>query len=127
MYDEMGDLGPEERRRERELDDLIADLETASVDTLEDPRLDLEKAEEESEDLDSFDLATDLSDKTTDPVRMYLREMGTVPPLTREGEIELAKRVERGQRGMMKSLSRSPLVINQILEIGQQVSREEIA
>jgi len=127
MYDEMGDLGPEERRRERELDDLIADLDTASVDTLEDPKLDLEKAEEESEDLDAFDLAQDLSDKTTDPVRMYLREMGTVPLLTREGEIELAKRVERGQRGMMKSLSRSPLVIRQILELGEQVAREESA
>ncbi len=126
MYDEMGDLGPEERRRERELDDLIADLETSSVDTLEDPKLDLEKAEEESEDLDAFDLAQDLSDKTTDPVRMYLREMGTVPLLTREGEIELAKRVERGQRGMMKSLSRSPLVIRQILELGQRVASEEI-
>ena len=128
MYDEMGDLGPEERRRERELDDLIADLETASVDTLEDPKLDLDKAEpeEESDDLDAFDLAQDLSDKTTDPVRMYLREMGTVPLLTREGEIELAKRVERGQRGMMKSLSRSPLVVRQILELGEQVAREEV-
>ncbi|MBN8729739.1 MAG: RNA polymerase sigma factor RpoD [Acidobacteria bacterium] len=128
MYDEMGDLGPEERRRERELDDLIADIETASVDTLEDPKLDLDKAEpeEESDDLDAFDLAQDLSDKTTDPVRMYLREMGTVPLLTREGEIELAKRVERGQRGMMKSLSRSPLVVSQILELGEQVAREEV-
>ncbi|MBK7929358.1 MAG: RNA polymerase sigma factor RpoD [Bryobacterales bacterium] len=128
MYDEMGDLGPEERRRERELDDLIADLDTASVDTLEDPKLDLDKAEpeEESDDLDAFDLAQDLSDKTTDPVRMYLREMGTVPLLTREGEIELAKRVERGQRGMMKSLSRSPLVVSQILELGEQVAREEV-
>ena len=123
MYDEMGDLGPEERRRDRELDDLIADLETASVDTLDDPKLDLDKPEaEESEDLEALELAQDLSDKTTDPVRMYLREMGTVPLLTREGEIELAKRVERGQRGMMKSLSRSPLVVRQLLEIGQQVA-----
>ncbi|MCC6292580.1 MAG: RNA polymerase sigma factor RpoD [Bryobacterales bacterium] len=123
MYDEMGDLGPEERRRDRELDDLIADLETASVDTLDDPKLDLDRAEaEESEELEALDLAQDLSDKTTDPVRMYLREMGTVPLLTREGEIELAKRVERGQRGMMKSLSRSPLVVRQLLEIGQQVA-----
>jgi RNA polymerase primary sigma factor len=128
MYDEMGDLGPEERRRERELDDLIADLETSGVDTLEDPKLDLDKAEaeEESDDLDAFDLAQDLSDKTTDPVRMYLREMGTVPLLTREGEIELAKRVERGQRLMMKSLSRSPLVVRQILELGEQVARDEV-
>jgi len=46
--------------------------------------------------------------KANDPVRMYLREMGTVPLLTREGEVEIAKRIERGQLRVLKALSRSP-------------------
>ena len=47
-------------------------------------------------------------DKTNDPVRMYLREMGTVPLLTREGEVEIAKRIERGKKTVMKVTTRTP-------------------
>ncbi len=52
---------------------------------------------------------------------MYLREMGTVPLLTREGEIELAKRIERGQWAVRKALSRSPLVIREIIQLGDDL------
>ena len=52
---------------------------------------------------------------------MYLREMGTVPLLTREGEIEIAQRIERGQNAVRKALSRSPLVIREILAMGEEV------
>ena len=58
-------------------------------------------------------------EKTNDPVRIYLREMGTVPLLTREGEVDIAKRIERGQLRVLKALSRSPIVIRQILAIGR--------
>ena len=50
-------------------------------------------------------------EKTNDPVRMYLREMGTVPLLTRQGEVEIAKRIEKGQKSVIKALSRSPVVV----------------
>jgi RNA polymerase primary sigma factor len=54
---------------------------------------------------------------------MYLREMGTVPLLTREGEVEIAKRIERGQLRVMKSISRSPIVIREIIALGEDLKR----
>ena len=65
--------------------------------------------------------STDPADKTTDPVRLYLREMGTVPLLTREGEIEIARRFERGHLRVLKAISRSPIVIREILSVGAQL------
>ena len=58
---------------------------------------------------------------------MYLREMGSVPLLTREGETEIARRIERGQNTVMKALSRSPLVIQEILDLAEEVRRGTIA
>ena len=54
---------------------------------------------------------------------MYLREMGTVPLLTREGEVEIAKRIERGQLRVMKAISRSPIVIREITALGEDLKR----
>ena len=92
-----------------ELDDLLADFDSAGVEILEEPSSDFEKKIDEGDEFGDIDLPQDLADKTNDPVRMYLREMGTVPLLTREGEIELASRIERGNRAVRKALSRSPL------------------
>jgi RNA polymerase primary sigma factor len=78
----------------------------------------------EAEEVGDLELPHDFSEKTNDPVRMYLREMGTVPLLTREGEIELARRIERGQTAVRKALSRSPLVIREILTLHEQVQQE---
>src|SRR6202035_1736807 len=79
------------------------------------------------EEPSDLELVQDFSDKTNDPVRMYLREMGSVPLLTREGEIELAKRIERGQAAVRKSLSRSPLVIREILALAETISQDPSA
>ena len=57
-----------------------------------------------------IDETAQLADKTTDPVRVYLREMGRVPLLKREGEVAIAKRMERGHGLVLKTISRSPLV-----------------
>jgi RNA polymerase primary sigma factor len=64
--------------------------------------------------------------RTTDPVRMYMREMGTVDLLTREGEIEIAKRIEDGLKHMVQAISACPTTIEQILELVDKVEREEI-
>ena len=116
LYDEVNELLPEDYSGGRQLDDLLTELDGAGVEILEEPKL--EKLEE-GEDFNDLELAQDFSDKTNDPVRMYLREMGTVPLLTREGEIELAKRIERGQNAVGKALSRSPLVIRDIIGLSE--------
>jgi len=119
LYEDVNDLLQEDGRA-GEIDDLFADLETSGVEILEEPKL--EKGDE-PEEFSDLDFPSDVSDKTTDPVRMYLREMGTVPLLTREGEIELAKRIERGQTSVMKSLSRSPLVTRELLHLSGEVAQ----
>ncbi|HVT94262.1 MAG TPA: RNA polymerase sigma factor RpoD [Bryobacteraceae bacterium] len=122
LYDEVNEVLAEDFPSGRGFDDLLSDLDSAGVEILEEPKLEFDKkAADESEELNDLDLAQDFSDKTNDPVRMYLREMGTVPLLTREGEIELAKRCEHGQNAVSKALSRSPLVIREVLRIGEEV------
>jgi RNA polymerase primary sigma factor len=109
LYDEVNEFSTEDFPGGREFDDLLTDLDSAGVEILEEPKLDFEKSKlKNGEDFGDLELTQDFSDKTNDPVRMYLREMGTVPLLTREGEIELAKRIERGQGAVRKALSRSP-------------------
>ncbi len=101
--DELGELEPVEG-----LSDVDAETDEA---TLENGSADL---------LDGED-SIELIEKTNDPVRMYLREMGTVALLTREGEITLARKIERGQRAVLKALSRSPLVMNEMLAVGLEL------
>ncbi len=127
LYDEVNDLLAEEFPAGRELDDLLTDLDSAGVEILEEPKLDFEKSKDEAEDFSDLELAQEAGDKTNDPVRMYLREMGTVPLLTREGEIELAKRNERGQWAVRKALSRSPLVIREIVQLGEDLGRGAVS
>src|SRR5579871_708823 len=70
-----------------------------------------------------LDLAPGALDKTSDPVRLYLREMGTVPLLTRQGELEIAKRFERGHLKVLKAISRSTLVIEELIAVGNDLRR----
>src|SRR5690606_34902901 len=83
----------------------------------EDKLLDRTESGEEPE----LDLTPGALDKTNDPVRMYLREMGTVPLLTREGEVEIAKRIERGKLTVIKSISRMPSVAKMIIQMGDEL------
>jgi RNA polymerase primary sigma factor len=97
-------------------------LETAAAAANADKKLD-EMAEEELE----LDLSPGTLDKTNDPVRLYLREMGVVPLLTREGEVAIAKRIERGKLRAQKAISRSPVAIAEILKLGQELAEGEIS
>ncbi|MBI3209486.1 MAG: RNA polymerase sigma factor RpoD [Candidatus Solibacter usitatus] len=117
---EDNDLLPEGLGGTPEIEDLLAELDTP-VEILEEPKLDFEKKSEDSEEFGDIDIAQDIGDKTNDPVRMYLREMGSVPLLTRDGEIELAKRIEHGQRMVSRALSRSNLIIRAVIAMSDDL------
>jgi RNA polymerase primary sigma factor len=127
LYDEVSELLSDDFPAGREFEDLLSDLDSAGVEILEEPRTEFDKKAEESDDFADIELVQDYADKTNDPVRMYLREMGTVPLLTREGEIELAKRVERGQGSVRKALSRSPLVIRDLIQLGEDLQNHVVS
>jgi RNA polymerase primary sigma factor len=127
-YDQVNDLIPHDVHSPEDLDDLLTTIGTQGIDVLEGPKLPsaaLDKKfdeEEIGEDVE-LDLTPGALEKTNDPVRMYLREMGTVPLLTREGEVEIAKRIERGQLRVLKALSRSPIVIGELLAMGEDLKK----
>src|SRR3982750_1575129 len=129
LYDEVNELLPSEITSSDELDDLFNTFGSAGIEVIDsdqkylrDDVKPIDRTAEGAEELE-LDLTPGALDKTNDPVRMYLREMGTVPLLTREGEVEIAKRIERGQLRVFKALSRSPIVIREILAIGEDLKR----
>ena len=123
-YGDVNDALPDEIASPDDLDDLITTIGTQGIDLLDTPKFpgDKEFELEEGEDVE-LDLTPGTLEKTNDPVRMYLREMGTVPLLTREGEVEIAKRIERGQMRVLKAISRSPIVIREIAALGEDLKR----
>ncbi len=125
-YDQVNDLIPGDIHSPDDLDDLITTIGTQGIDVLDStkglPSEQKFEELEEGEDVE-LDLTPGALEKTNDPVRMYLREMGTVPLLTREGEVEIAKRIERGQLRVLKALSRSPIVIKEILNLGEDLKK----
>ncbi len=126
-YGEVNDLLPGDITSPDELDDLMTTINTQGIEVLSgenrrERASEESESEEESDDVE-LDLSPGMLEKTNDPVRMYLREMGTVPLLTREGEVEIAKRIERGQLRVMKAISRSPIVIREISALGEDLKR----
>jgi RNA polymerase primary sigma factor len=124
-YGDVNEMLPDEMATSPDdLDDLITTIGTQGIDLLDGPKFhgDKDFDLEEGEDVE-LDLTPGTLEKTNDPVRMYLREMGTVPLLTREGEVEIAKRIERGQLRVLKAISRSPIVIREVVALGEDLKR----
>ncbi len=120
LYDEVNDLLRSDITSPDELDDLFNTFGTAGIEVVDSEQKYREEKQEAGEELE-LDLTPGALDKTNDPVRMYLREMGTVPLLTREGEVEIAKRIERGKLAVIKSISRTPTVARKVIEMGDQL------
>jgi RNA polymerase primary sigma factor len=134
LYDEVNDILPAEVHSSEEIDDLLSTFERYGIDVYEDlstakaalaaadssETAEITKEEPAQEDGD-LDLTPGTLEKTNDPVRMYLREMGTVPLLTREGEVAIAKRIERGQLLVLKTITRAPLILKELLQVGEDL------
>ena len=134
LYDEVNDVLPAELTSNPEdLDELFTVFGNAGIDLVDTEkgyreRDTMERGEGPAgptEDGMELDLTPGALDKTNDPVRMYLREMGTVPLLTREGEVAIAKRIERGKLSVIKSISRMPAIIKAVIRMGDQLKAGE--
>ena len=123
----MNEPIPHDVDSEQDLDDLLTTIRTQGLDVVEGPdslacAAMEQRLEEAAEDIDLNPLPG-AQESDNDPVRAYLREMGASPLLTREGEVDLAKRIERGQLSKLKALSRSPIVIREVLAMGADLKR----
>ena len=137
LYDEVNDILPAEVHSSEEIDDLLSTFERYGIDVYEDlasakaalaaadssdtPAETVKSEEASSSEDGELDLTPGSLEKTNDPVRMYLREMGTVPLLTREGEVAIAKRIERGQLLVLKTITRAPLILKELLQVGEDL------
>ena len=131
LYDEVNDSLPAEMNSSVEIDDVLSILERQGIEIYEDvvsanlaraatnaaEALEPDLKEEFASDA-NLDPSSGVDTKPQDPVRIYLREMGSVPLLNREGEVVIAKRIERGQLVVMKVVTRSPIVIKELLAVG---------
>jgi RNA polymerase primary sigma factor len=111
-----------------DIEDVLQKLEGSNIPIADSDERLLEQAAAiavDDDDTSDEDVELDLSagalEKTNDPVRLYLREMGVVPLLTREGEVAIAKRIERGQLKTQKAISRSPIAVKEVLKIGDEL------
>ena len=132
LYDEINDSLPADVHSSQEIDDLLSTLERQGIEIYEDlatanatraaanategPEAD---PKEELAAEAGLDLSFGGDPKSQDPVRIYLREMGSVPLLTRESEVVIAKRIERGQLVVLKAVTLSPIVIKEIIAVGE--------
>jgi RNA polymerase primary sigma factor len=139
LYDEVNDSLPAEVHSSEEIDDLLTTFERNGIEIYEDQASakaaravevsaeggdrEIIVKEDAHEGESELDLTPGSLEKTNDPVRMYLREMGTVPLLTREGEVTIAKRIERGQLVVMKAITRSPIVIKELIAVGDDLRK----
>ena len=132
--DELHREIPENMMTADDLEDVLDRLEGANISVAETDAQLLERAsqmaldddpnsdDDEEDDID-LDLSAGALDKSNDPVRLYLREMGIVPLLTREGEVTIAKRIERGQIKTRKAISRSPIAVERLIKIGDDLGK----
>ena len=127
-YEEVNGVLPPDAVSPEQIDDLMLlfgelDIELISADSPADesPSIALEHHEPTSyaEAGRVFDLPAEALGKTDDPVRMYLREMGTIPLLTREGEVEIAQRIEEGQNEVVQAIVSHPLAVRELLAISE--------
>ena len=126
-YDDLNRELPENVVSPDDIEDVLQKLDASNIHVADSDERLIEQAaaiatddEDAEEDLE-LDLSAGALEKTNDPVRLYLREMGVVPLLTREGEVAIAKRIERGQIKTQKAISRSPIAVAELVKMGEEL------
>jgi RNA polymerase primary sigma factor len=144
LYDEIYEVLPEEiTSLPEELDEIYIRFADLGIDVVEDSEKPLpqpsaktivtidgaieEKEMDQREEVqqDIIAASSGIVDKTNDPVRMYLREMGTVKLLDRQGEVDIAKRIEKGERKVYKALSQNRIILEEILKIYESAKKDQ--
>ncbi len=134
-FDEVNDILPPDVATEQ-LEDvmgLFGDMDIEVVDSAQKVKIpkvkvDLEEGEEEAEgESEEIEFEPGAIGRTSDPVRMYLREMGSVSLLTREGEVEIAKRIEDGDREVAGIILNTPITVKEVLNLGEKLRRFQIS
>jgi RNA polymerase primary sigma factor len=136
-YDEVNDHMPDDVVSSDQIDDWLSSLGDEGIEVVDSaasvkvrsasspkvPELIDEEEKKEEEEEDDFDSGYS---KTNDPVRMYLRKMGSVSLLTREGEVEIAKRIEEGERRVLQVVLNSSIAVEEILDLGERLKKQKI-
>jgi RNA polymerase primary sigma factor len=134
LYDEIYEMLPEEVvSLPDELDEIYLRFSDLGVDVIDRPERYQNRDDFESGAASDFDKKEDETtefgltahEKTNDPVRMYLREMGTVPLLDREGEVEIAQRIEQGEWMIYEALCENPVVLRELLRLNEMAARDK--
>ena len=131
-YDDLNRELPENVVSPDDIEDVLQKLDASNIHVADSDERLIEQAaaiateEDESDEDLELDLSAGALEKTNDPVRLYLREMGVVPLLTREGEVAIAKRIERGLMKTHKSIARSPIAVMELLKIGEELAEFKI-
>lgn len=134
-YDEVNDLLPPDIVSSDQIDDVMSmfgemDIEVVdSAQKVKIPKvkLDLEEEEEMEGEQDEMEFEPGVLGRTSDPVRMYLREMGSVSLLTREGEVEIAKRIEEGDRDVARVIYNTPITVKEVIALGDMLEKFQIS
>jgi len=134
-YEEVNDVLPSDLVTPEQIDDLMhlfGENEIDIVDTaLKGEKLIAEKEDDQDDDKDGGSSDSSPASKADsvsidDPVRMYLREMGTISLLTRKGEVEIAKRIEGGQQEVISAVANCSVTVREIIDLGEKIKKEEI-
>ncbi len=127
-YDDLNRELPENVVSPDDIEDVLQKLDASNIHVADSDERLIEQAaaiatdDEDGDEELELDLSAGALEKTNDPVRLYLREMGVVPLLTREGEVAIAKRIERGQIKTQKAIARSPIAVAELVKMGEELA-----
>ena len=126
-FDEESEIPANDIVSSDQIDDVLMMFDEMDIDVVDDLqglKVDEEKALEKEDEEEEWEV--DTLGRVTDPVRMYLREMGSVALLTREGEVEIAKRIESGKREVLSVVLSCPMVVKEIINLGKGIKAGQV-